>query len=360
MGDTPVTYAARQAALATLFENAVASQINRSCVGMQLITKLAADGKNVSWDVATGTAVPTTAAIADGVDVTNYNSDTKEQAVLSYAIYHEAFSITGLAEAAARAAGNPAQLANLLQDELSDALDRLGAAIGYDFYWGTGGSNTMFGLVDPSNGPLTAAGTYAGIARSGKAQWEGNTVDCGNGRIQVAKVRELVRKIYIASGKQPDFYITTPIVFDQLADQLSAQRRFVQEVNLPTRGTIRLDGGYDVVDFDGKPVFKDVRLAKTASASSGVFLGINSSTVRLRYLPQPTAAQIMAAARPEMGITVTPEAQLNTAGTGLMGKIEELAKTGDKRKLAIYVYITPQVRQPNANGVIQSINELAA
>jgi hypothetical protein len=32
-------------------------------------------------------------------------------------------------------------------------------------------------------------------------------------------------------------------VFDQIADQLNAQRRFVQEVNLPQRGVIRLDGG---------------------------------------------------------------------------------------------------------------------
>lgn len=356
MGDTPVTYSSRQAALATLFETKVQSQINRSCVGLQLFDKLAADGKNVSWDVSTGTAVPTTAAIADGNDVSNFNADTKQQAVLTYAVYHDAFAITGLAEAAARAAGNPAQLADLMGDELSDSLDRLGAAIGYDFYWGTGSSNTFLGLIDPTNGPYTASGTYAGIARSGLAQWEGNVVDAGKGRITVAKVRELIRKIQTASSKSPDFYITTPIVFDQLADQLSAQRRFVQEVNLPGRGIIRLDGGYDVVDFDGKQVFRDVRAAKTAAADSGVFLACNMATTRIRYLPHLTAPQIMRNA----GLTVTAEMQLNSTATGLMGKVEELAKTGDKRKLTIYVYITPQVRQPNANGVIQNINELAA
>jgi hypothetical protein len=354
--ETAVNYALRAAALATLFEAKVQSNINRSCVGLQLFEKMAADGKNVSWDVATGTAVPTTAAIADGVDVDTFLADTKQQAVLTFAVYHDAFSISGLAEAAARAAGNPAQLADLLGDELSDSLDRLGAAIGYDFYWGTGSSYKFQGLVDTSNGPFTDAGTYAGIARSGAAQWKGNVVDASKGRITVAKVRELVRKINIASGKSPDFYITTPIVFDQLADQLSAQRRFVQEVNLPSRGTIRLDGGYDLVDFDGKPVFKDVRLANTAAADSGVFLACNSSSVRVRYLPHLPAPQILRNA----GITVTPEMQMNSAATGLIGKIEELAKTGDKRKLATYIYLTPQVRQPCANGVIQNINELAA
>lgn len=357
MADTPVTYALRQAALATLFENTVASSINRSAVLFQLLPKIPADGKNITWNAKFGTAVPTTAAIADGVDVTNFNADSKIPATLNYAIYHDAFSVTGLAEAAARVAGNPSQLANLMDDEMNDALDRLGAAVGRDIYWGTGSSNTMLGLCDPTAGAMIATGTHAGVDRSTYTQWAGNVVSAASGRLQVKQVRELIRKIKSASGKVPDFYIATPIVFDQLADQLSAQRRFVQEVNLPrAQGLIKLDGGYDMIDFDGKPVFSDVRLENTASATSGLFLAINARETRLRYMPQMTAGQILKQA----GIKVTPEMQLGSATTGLMGKIIELAQTGDKRKLAIYSYIQPQVRQCNANGMLNNINELAA
>jgi hypothetical protein len=355
MADTPRTYALTEASLATLMENQVQSQINRSCVLLQVLDKQPADGKNITWDVKVGTAVPTTAAIADGVDVTNYNTDTKVPATLNYAIYHDAFAITGLAEAAARATGNPSQLSNLFADELSDSLDRLGAAIGYDAYWGTAASNTMLGLCDPTAGALIATGTHAGLDRSTYPQWASNAVSANNGRLQVSQVRELIRKIQTASGKSPDFYITTPIVFDQLADQLTSQRRFVQEVNMPSRGVIRLDGGYDMVDFDGKPIFRDVRLAKTASASSGVFLALNSNTVRMRYMPFANASYILQQA----GITVTPEMQLKASATGLMGKIIPLAQTGDKRKLGIYIYLHPQCRQCNANGMITGINELA-
>jgi hypothetical protein len=175
MGDTPVTLALRTAALATLFENRVANNINRSAVLLQLLPKIPADAKNISWDAQFGTAVPTTAAIADGVDVTNFNADEKIPATLAYAIYHDAFAVTGLAEAAARIVNNPTQLSDLIGDEMNDALDRLGAAIGRGIYWGTAGSNTMLGLCAPP--PATSSPraptpvSTAAPTRSGLATW---------------------------------------------------------------------------------------------------------------------------------------------------------------------------------------------
>ena len=345
--DASVTYALRQAALATIMEQRVAPQINRSCVLMQLLSAVPADGKNITWDVSTGTAVPTTAAIADGADIDTWNSDTKQPATLNYVVYHDAFAVTGLAEAAAAAAGNPQQLANLVDDELRDSLNRLGVSIGNDLYVGTGASYQMTGLVDPTAGGITSTGTYAGISRGAYPQFAGNEVAGGNQRITRAMVRELKRKINKASGQFPSFYITTPESFDIFAETLQAQRRFVQDVSLQGRGPIKLDGGFEIVDFDGIPVFSDVR------CPAGYFLALNTNEQRIRYMPFKSAYDILKA----VGITVSPESRLKTDSTPLMGKIKRIAPAGDKERLGIFCYLNVQSRTPNTAGCISGLLE---
>lgn len=346
MADTPVTYALRGAALATIFENKIAPQINRASVTLQLLNKIPADGKNVSWVAKVGTAVPTTAAIADGVDVTNYNADSKLAATLEFAHYHDAFAVTGFAQAAARIAGNPAQLANLLDDEANDSTDRLGAAIGTHIFTGTGANDQMLGLIDGTAGGLLDSGTYAGIDRANYTQFKGNVVDAKNAPISSAAIRQLLRAIYTNSGKRADALVTTPIIFDQLAESLKAQRRFVQDVSLG-RGQIKLDGGFTMLDFDGIPVFADVRL------SAGYFCALNTTEHRIRYMPSPTSADYMNAY-----VTATPEAQLKMSGTGLMGRVIKLARTGDKDKFGVFVDLQVQSRTPNAGGFIKNILEV--
>lgn len=347
MADTPVTYALRQAALATIMEQKVAPQINRSSILLQLLSAVPADGKNITWDVSTGTAVPTTAAIADGVAVTNFNSDTKQPAVLTYTTYHDAFAVTGLAEATAAAAGNPLQLANLVEDEMRDALTRLGAAIGSDLYVGTGANDKMMGLVDATSGGIISTGTYAGISRDTYPQWAGNEVAAGNQRITRAMVRELKRKINKASGQYPSFYVTTPESFDIFAETLQQQRRFVQDVNLSGRGPIKLDGGFEMVDFDGIPVFSDVR------CPAGYFLALNSNEQRIRYVPFKSAYDILTTA----GIKVSPEMRLKSDSTPLIGKIKRLPFAGDKEQLGIFCYLNVQSRTPNTAGCISGLLE---
>lgn len=357
-----VTYALRQAALATMFENEVAGQINRSSPLLQLLPKIKADAKNVSWDVSFGDEVSTTAATADGADVEDaeVENDTKVPAMLPYCTYKGVFGVTGLAEAAAALAGNPSQLSNLMVEELGDTMTRLTATIGRDIYYGTGASNRMMGLIDPTNGAFIGTGTYATLARATYPQWAGNRISCNNGRITVPKVREMIRGIEDASGYTPDLFLATPMVFDQLADILGAQRRFVQSVNMPGRGEIKLDGGFTSIDFDGVPVFKDVRAkAATASASSGVFLGINTSVTRVRYMPNPSAASFIRQTGIATAIKGMSERQLKTEQTGLYGKIIELAKKGDKTRLGVYIYLQMQVRRCNANGFLADINETA-
>src|SRR5688500_2488261 len=116
-----VNYASLSAALATLFEDDVSSQINRAVVLAQVLEVVPGTGKNITWAIRHGSA--TGATIADGADVSVFNNDTKAPATLDFGTYHDAFSITGKILAAARAAGNPRQLASLFVDELGDSTE---------------------------------------------------------------------------------------------------------------------------------------------------------------------------------------------------------------------------------------------
>jgi hypothetical protein len=338
--DQTVTYATRGAAYATLFDARVASNINRSAVLFQLLKKLPCRGKNVTWDAKTGTAAPTTAPQAEGADVVDFLADDKQPASLAMAHYHDAFAVTGFMQAVARNTGNPEELTDAILSELKDSTDRLGASMGTHVYTGSGAANQVLGFFDATAGGLLNSGTYAGIDRSTYTQFKGINVDAKNQRISTGLVRELSRGIYTASGKNVEFYITTPICFDFLAESLKAQRRFVQDVSL-SRGLIKLDGGFTAVDFDGVPVFRDVR------CPAGYFGAFNSEEHLIRYMPQPTVEDYKRAE-----VTATPEAQLKATGTGAMGKIVELAKSGDKTKIGIFIDWQVQARTPNAGGFI--------
>jgi len=331
-------------ALATIFENEVASQINRAVVSFQVIPSIPADGKNVSWDAKFGTATPTTAPIGDGTAVTVFNADTKVPATLQYTTYHDAFTVTGRAAAASAAAGNPSQLSNLFRDELTDSVNRLSSALGHDFYLGTGASNQIMGLMDSTAGGIIDSGTYANISRSSQTQWKGNVVDAASSSLSFTLIRDLIRKIYVACGRKPDLFVCDPTQHEKLGLLYGAQRRYVDQVRIQGQ-TIKLDGGYNLLEIDGNPVVEDVQ------CPSGVFAGLNTREVRWRYLPQPSPEQ-MQGSMGEVGLQGTPEMQFGVGAVKLMGRLKRLADTGDAANFQLIVYPQVQVRSPNTCGQI--------
>ncbi len=118
-----VTLAGVLASLADRFRSRLANQINRASVLAQLLPVGTGTGKNIQWVIRTGSALGS--SIADGADVSVFNNDAKDPAVLQYGVYHDAFSLTGKAMAGARAAGNPEELAALFMDELGDSVDQI-------------------------------------------------------------------------------------------------------------------------------------------------------------------------------------------------------------------------------------------
>jgi hypothetical protein len=343
-----VDLAAIASSLATIFEDKIATSINRSVVLNQVIPVKDGAGKNLSWVARFGTATPAGAVIADGADVSVYNSDTKVPATLQYGTYHDAFSITGKARAAAAVTGNPTELEDLYGEEIEESVTRLAMAIGVDCYTGDGSSDTIHGLRDSTVAAVGATGTYAGISRVTYSQWQ-STVMANGGvarDLTFALMREMRRRIYVASGMKPDLIVCDPVTHENYGQLFGEQRRYVDSVRI--RGEkIVLDGGYQVLEFDGVPVIED------NNAPAGEMLFLNSRYISMRPLPHaPDAINQGTGMIPLHG---TEEEQFGEGSSGLVARINPLAITGDAYKFQLICYPQLQVRKCNCHGALTDL-----
>jgi hypothetical protein len=349
-----VEFSTIDATLAELFFDEIANQINRAVVLGQVLDITPGTGKNIQWSVRTGTATPTTAVIADGADVSTFNNDAKSPAVLQYGTYHDAFSVTGKAMAAARAAGNPAELAALMVDELGDSVERLARAIANDIYVGTGATDNIWGLYGSLGAGTVDAigdtGVYAGVDRGSVAQWQGNVVDALGVDFQAnafSLMRNLRREIYTASGERPDIFVTDPAQHEKLGLAYQAERRYTDEVRRADGTVIKLDGGYQVLEFDGIPVIEDV-LHPVQKVTA-----LNSRHVKMSQLID--SPDVMNRAMGTIALAGTPEEQLGQGKMKLYARIQPLAVTGDAFKYALYVYPQLCVKRPNSCGFLENL-----
>lgn len=341
-------FATLSAALASLFEDRITMQINRAIVLANLLPVTPGQGKNVQWVARFGTQ--TGAVISDGADVSSFHSDTKVPAVLQYGTYHDAFSITGKARAAAAAAGNPQELVDLFGEEIEESTQRLAVKIAADLYTGTGATDNINGLLSASGAApaVGATGTYAGLSRVTYTQWQSTVMANGAvGRpLTTALMREMRRRIYIASGEKPDIIVTDPIQHEAYGNLIDPQRRYSQDMYL--RGQqIKLDGGYQVLEFDGIPVVED------AAHPAGKMSFLNTRHLSLKQLASGSDAvnQSMGS----MQLAGTPEEQYGQRAMKLTARVQPLAITGDATKFALFCYPQLQCKRPNAQGVLEDL-----
>lgn len=343
-----LTAADLSSVLAELFEETIQWQINRAVVLSQLLDVTPGTGKNIQWVARFGTAAPAGAVIADGADVSVYNSDTKVPAVLQFGTYHDAFSLTGKARAGAMAAGNPQELADLFSEEITESVTRLAMAIAADIYTGTGATDTIHGLL-AADGGLAATGTYAGIDRATYSQWASNVLANGGvpRALSLDLMREMRRTIYQSSGERPDLIVCDPIQHENYGKLFGSERRYVDNVRL--RGqTIKLDGGYQVLEFDGIPVVEDI------NCPAGKMVFLSTRYVHLKQLPSaPDNINRSIGTIPLHG---TPEEQYGAGRSALSARIQPLAITGDASKFELICYPQVQVKRPQACGVIEDLS----
>jgi len=333
-------------ALATLLDDDVVSQINRAVVLSQILDVGTGSGKDISWDVSTGDALPGTAVIADGADVTDFNNDNKAPATLDFGTYHDAFGISGKAMATAKNSGNPIQLANLFAEYMADSMERLAFGVADGVYNGDGSTNTIHGLHDSSIPAIGDTGIYAGINRASVSQWQGNVVDAAGAEVSRRMLNQLSRDIYIACGRRPDLYITDPIQHEKIAATTEQERRFVDEVRT-AKGIIKLDGGYNVIYHGGAAILEDIQ------HPASIISALNTMYHKLHQLPD--AADEINGALGMVTLGGTPEDQMESGKTKLVARIQPLAKLGDSHKFALYCYPQQQIKKPQAFGYLENL-----
>lgn len=340
-------------ALATLFQPRIIAQMNRSVVGLQVLPFSMGSGKNLSWDVEFSAATEATdSTLAEGADVSTYQDDDIQPAVLQWGNYSEAFSITGKALAVAAAAGNPEDLVDLFGQKIERAVRRLTKNLGKDLWRGSGATNYMHGFYGgttlTSGAPLSDAGSYAGVSRVTYATWGSNVLANGGvaRALSFTLMRDTRREIYEACGEMPDLIVCDALQHERYGALFGDQRRYVQEITL--RGQkIVLDGGYRALEFDGIPIIADV------NHPAGTMTWLNTNYCKVRQLPDKATS---ANRSPGMiGLHGSAEEQFGASQTQLVARINPLAVTGDAYKFQLVLYPQLQVERPNACGVLSDL-----
>jgi hypothetical protein len=354
-----VTKAQIAAALTQRFMDRIASTINRTVLMAQIapVKSDRGQGQNVQWDAKFGEDEGT--PIADGADVTVFNNDDKVPAVLQYAIHHDAFRLTGLARAVAAAAGNPAALADLWMDSLNDSVERQAKGISRQLYLGDGstGPQKLHGLV-PAVGvaAIGDTGVYATIDRAARAAWQANVIDAtafdaGNptGRFNltiagepapegIKMMRAASRAIYESSSEPYDVIVTSPILHEAYGLAIHAERRWVDQIRT-ANGPVKLDQGYQMLEFDGKMMIQDV------DCPADEMLFLNTRHMHIQQLPDRVDRVNSAMAMTP--VAGTEDEFLGSGRTKLQARIQPLSINGDAFPFALYSYLQLCVKSPN-------------
>lgn len=344
------TYTLLGPALAQWYENRVRSQINRSAVLAQLIPVVPSSGKNVAWDIRLGDADNVSSApINEGADVSSFTSDLKASCVLQFGSYHKGIKVSGLAEMAAAAAGNPAELAMLLMGEIDSAAQQLAKTINKELYTGTGATNRIHGLLASGAPAIGPTGAYAGVnpATSGYEQWAGNEVDAAGAPISFELLRSLRKAVYVASGKKFDLFVCDPTQYAAIGALFGEQRRWTDTVRT-AMGTIKLAGGFTALEFDGIAIVEDV------DCPAGYVLGINTSEIALQELSMGATAFNDQVGK--MLLAGSAEEQFGERKIGLSTRLKKLAALGDHTKLGMFCNPQLQVKSRQCHGYISDLD----
>jgi hypothetical protein len=347
---TMLDYAGVASRLGINVQDEVVNQINRSVVLQAFIDVVSATNKAVTWDVKFGTALGTVKA--DGADLSggDFQQDDKVQASLNFGIYQDAFQIGGLARAVSRVTNNPGGLRDVFMDELGDAAARVGKKINQDLYTGTATSpQSITGLTDGSTGgALGSTGLYAGINRSTYAQWASNRSANGGTERALSSgiMRGMRQQIYENSGEKPDLIICDAFQHVKYGGLTDQKRQWVDQVRM--RGElIKLDVGYNLLEFDGIPVIEDV------DAPEGTMIFLNTSHLRIVQVADTSDDQ-----NGGRGFTMadgTKEEQMGPAKRKISLRLNPLAKLGDHIKFQLVGYLQLQCKRPNGCGVIADL-----
>jgi hypothetical protein len=352
MADTD--FAALNPALEQFIRREVVKQYNRSHVTANLIRKERGMGKNLAWDVSVGTA--TGQVFDDGQIVSTFNADVEILATLPWSEYGDAFKLTGKGEDAAQFSNT--ELGNTWVYKLTQARERAAKKVNDDTWTGDGSGSPqkLFGITMGSGGPLSASGTYAGtLDRVAYPQTQGITL--ANGGVPRAVSLSLIEygfeQVFNASGKIPTWGVTTSNIWRLLAELPSKDRRVMQEVYIRGQKLV-MAMGFDAVEVNGVPVFKDI------SVPSGYLAFFSEDSIAYEYLPTAPSRIARGKVMATVPLAGLPQEQDYTgapagAGIPLVANVIALPSQGNFESWMLDATIGLKVSRPNAHLLIKDI-----
>lgn len=320
----------------------LAFAFNRSSVSLAALNGGEHDAPHIDWDVffeddnfAGGTA--------EGADVSTYSSDEGVKAGLTFAEYTDTFKITGAALRRANASTSPNAVANQFLLRLTECFGRLANQIETDFIDGNG-SNKLLGLIDATNGAIMTSGTYAGIARASYAAWVGSAEDGGASAFDRDNIRNLRTKCYKASGFTPNFYMSSPDVFDAVEESFDSERRVEMDAMRvgDLNAKIAMAMGVDYLRIGGGYLFKNRSMAD----ADGI-IALMTDRVKIVSMPNPA----MGSDEFNVNLSLLPEEQLKAAGRVPMRcVVKKLASDGNYNRYQVILYLANYVHNPRGCG----------
>lgn len=326
--------------LAQEYRDNIVRQVNRMTSFLKFVPIRKGEGKNCAFATEADGALAE--AYSEGADAANFGSDAQDSAVLTWGLYRSNFHVTQLAMDAAATTATPEGNRMLWARNLVNASAKLASTINSKCFNGAGTSGLIFGL-DGAIG--STSNTYAGIDRSisGNSYFRPTVVDPGmDTAVTFALMRDDVRKIYEASGENPDVAFSNPTIFNKVGNLFDSTRRQTQDVVNTARGMITLDFGWKALELDGMFFLKD------KDATTKTIYYVNTNHVELQVLPSANLHM-----SPQMDV----EADDGYGVVPLGMDYEMLAKTGAAEKAQVRSTLQMVVDRPNSCGVRLHVSE---
>jgi len=351
-------------ALSTRMAAPLDRQFNRTSVGLSLVKKVDGQGKQINWDARFSRSTHA-AAFTEGssVQASEFNVDPTVPASLPWGMYRVAFSLSGIAvAAAANSQGSALELLDQFESNLIDAASDLASQLNAGLYSGTGLSNNMHGLI--GGGAILATGLYANINRTTFTEWAGNVSTNSNVTRPLTKglMDTMETTIYKKCGKTPRVIIADPDVtrkYESLFD--SVARVMVERGDLSaisqtaTAGTpwIPDNSGFTGLHYKEIPIYRDKDLG---AAYPGSMLFLHPDYWELPTMPQVALGNVVLTRAQAAPAAAQPEPGGANAAAGINFKVESLAKDGDADKFQLVVYVNQKVRKPNHFGYLGDLD----
>jgi hypothetical protein len=329
----------------------IRSQINRSCTLLSLLP-IKLRGSPMSWSVKFRGRTAA-AGLAQTANAPAASTDIKRQASLTMGEYADTASVTGLAQSAAAMAANPLAIAggaDLMMDEIKDAVGNIAETLGGDIYSGTGGT------TDPIIGLATAidsSGTYANIDSGTYTEWASTESTGLLANISFEMLRTFLTAIHTLSGRRPNLCVTTPTVLDAIRGLFANYPSYVDRVPLGANGAeVKLVSGTRALYVENCWFIDDTR------CTSNTIYALNLDEIELSVMPHAefTAAGLNpnAVAAEFARVTGDPMNAEEAAAFigravngGLIPYIKQLGATGnqDSKQVIVYAQLRPLGRK---------------